>query len=256
MASSRRGFLRTAAGTIGFSWGGMRIFAGQTTGQSAEKASQLPRLTQPFIYGSNFYRPPNPPASMRRDMLKTIAQEYKFNIIRIYLGWVYCNPEPDRFDFSELEEVMGYCDEFELRVLMGVVTEKAPYWLEAAHPETRYVDANDHPFRLGGSANNVSGGSPGLCLDWEPVRQAAGKFIREMTKTVAKHPSMYAYDCWNEPHLQPSGAYNSSPTLQGQLFCYCSRTIAEFQRWLERRYASLDRLNEAWVRRYPDLGRD
>jgi hypothetical protein len=69
---SRRNFLRTATGSIGFSWGGIRILAGQTTAQSAETASQLPRLTQPFIYGSAFYRPPNPPASMRREMLKTI----------------------------------------------------------------------------------------------------------------------------------------------------------------------------------------
>jgi hypothetical protein len=105
---------------------------------------------------------------------------------------------------------------------------------------------------LGGSGNNVSGGWPGLCLDWEPVRQAAGKFIQEMAKTVAKHPSMYAYDCWNEPHIEPSGTHRFAPTLEQRLFCYCPRTIAEFQHWLERRYGSLDRLNEAWVRPYPN----
>ena len=252
MASSRRQFLRTAAGTIGVSWGGMRILAGQTTAPSAEKAGQLPRLTQPFIYGSAFYRPPNPPASMRREMLKTFAQEYKFNIIRIYSPWAYHNREPERFNFEELEEVMGYCDEFGLRVLLGVITEGAPWWLEAAHPETRYVDANDLPQRLTGSSNNISGGWPGLCLDWEPVRQAAGKFIGELAKAVARHPSMYAYDCWNEPHIEPSGGHRFSHTVEEYLFCYCPRTIAEFQHWLENRYGSLDRLNEAWVRQYPD----
>ncbi|PYU91684.1 MAG: hypothetical protein DMG25_14115 [Acidobacteria bacterium] len=43
-------------------------------------------------------------------MLRAIAQEYHFNIIRIYLAWVYCNPKPDQFDFTELEEVMRYCE--------------------------------------------------------------------------------------------------------------------------------------------------
>lgn len=184
-------------------------------------------------------------------MLRKIAQEYKFNIIRIYSSWVYNNPEPARFDFEELNEVMHYCDEFGLRVLMGVITEDAPYWLEAAHSETRYVDARGQPQRLDGSGNNVSGGWPGLCLDWEPVRQAAGKFIREMTKVVSAHPSMYAYDCWNEPHIEPSWGHHFAETIDTLLFCYCSRTIAEFQRWLKRRYGTLDRLNEAWVRRYP-----
>ncbi|PYU98672.1 MAG: hypothetical protein DMG26_18100, partial [Acidobacteria bacterium] len=106
---SRRNFLRGATGTVSLSWGGIRILAGPTTAQSAEKESQIPRLTQPFVYGSAFYRPPNPPAFMRREMLKAIAQEYKFNIIRIYSSWVYHNPAPERFDFEELEEVMRYC---------------------------------------------------------------------------------------------------------------------------------------------------
>ena len=249
---SRRNFLRGATGTVSLSWGGIRILAGPTTAQSAEKESQIPRLTQPFVYGSAFYRPPNPPAFMRREMLKAIAQEYKFNIIRIYSSWVYHNPARERFDFEELEEVMRYCDEFGLRVLLGIITEDAPYWLEAAHPETRFVDAKDQAQRLSGSGNNVSGGWPGLCLDWEPVRQAAAKFIREMAKVAAAHPSMYAYDCWNEPHLEPSWSHHFSATTEEMLFCYCPRTIAEFQRWLELRYGTLDRLNQAWVRRYPD----
>ncbi len=249
---SRRDFMRTASGAVSLSWGGIRLLAGQTAAQTAERASQFPRLTQPFIYGSAFYRPPNPPVSMRRQMLKTFAQEYKFNIIRIYSPWVYHNPEPDRFDFGELEEVLGYCDEFGLRVLMGVVTEDAPYWLEAAHPETRYMDADDQAERLAGSGNNVSGGWPGLCLDWQPVRQAARKFIGEMAKTVAKHPSMYAYDCWNEPHIEPSNPNRFSATVEQRLYCYCPETIAAFQRWLEQRYGTITRLNEAWVRKYPN----
>jgi len=189
---------------------------------------------------------------MRREMLKAIAHEYKFNIIRIYCSWVYLNPEKGRFDFSEVEEVMRYCDEFGLKVLMGAVIEEAPYWLEAAHPEARYVNALDQPERLEGYSINMSGGWPGLCLDWEPVREAAGTFIREMAKMVATHPSMYAYDVWNEPHIEPSGGNQFSPTTDQKLFCYCPKTIGSFQKWLQQRYGTLDVLNTAWVRRYPD----
>ena len=110
---------------------------------------------------------------MRREMLKTIAQDYKFNIIRIYPAWAYYHPAPDRFDFSELEEVVKYCDEFGLRILMGVVIEEAPYWLEGLHPETHFVDAKGNFQRLADSGNNVSGGWPGLCLDWDPIQKAA-----------------------------------------------------------------------------------
>jgi len=134
-AVSRRDFLCAATGTVSLTWGGMRILASQAPAPAAAIESPMPRTTQPFIYGSAFYRPPNPPASQRRAMLKTLAQEYKFNTIRIFSSWVYHSREPGHFNFEELEEVMGYSDEFGLRVLNGINTEYAPYWLEAAHPE-------------------------------------------------------------------------------------------------------------------------
>jgi beta-galactosidase GanA len=249
---SRRNFLRGAGGAVSLSWEGLRIFAGPPNAADEAASTTLSPSSQPFIYGTAFYRPPNPPASMRREMLKAIAQEYQFNIVRIYPAWVYYHPAPDRFVFDDLEEVMKYCDEFGLRVLMGIVTEEAPYWLEGTHPETRYVDAKGNPQRLSDSSNNVSGGWPGLCLDWEPVQQAAQRFIRELIKVVAPHPSMYAYDCWNEAHIEPAWARNIWAQPQEILFCYCDQTIAKFRRWLERRYGSLDALNEAWVRRYGD----
>jgi beta-galactosidase len=241
----------------GVSWGGLHILAGPNladaeVGNRQGHASLNPDDTHEFVYGAAFFRPPNPPRSERREMLREVAQKYRFNIIRIYLAWVYCNPERDRFDFTELEEVMGYCDEFGLRVLMGVITEEAPYWLEQEHPETRFVDAKGRRHRLSDSGNNVSGGWPGLCLDWEPVQQAAARFIREMVRVVSPHRSMYAYDCWNEPHIEPAWARNIWATPQDVLFCYCGKTIEGFQDWLKKKYGTLDRLNDAWVRRYPD----
>ena len=249
---SRRTFLQTTAGTAVASWGGMRIFASSAEMPSGQSTIGQASTQDEFIYGTHFYRPPNPPRSERRSMLKAVAQQYRFNIIRIYTAWVYNNPEPDKFVFDELEEVMGYCDEFGIRVLMGVVIEEAPYWLEQLHPETRFVDATGHPQRLSDSGNNVSGGWPGLCLDWEPVQEAAAKFIREMVKVVSPHRSMYAYDVWNEPHIEPAWPRNIWATPQELLFCYCEKTIADFQLWLQQRYGSLARLNEAWTRHYPN----
>lgn len=256
MASSlsRRDFLVTTTGGISASWGGLRISAGpEASLANASPGNALDSASEPqFIYGTHLYRPPNPPPSERKEMFRAIAHQYKFNLTRIYLAWVYCNPERDRFDFSELEQVLQYCDEFGIRVLMGVVIEEAPYWLEQLHPETRFVDAKGRAQRLADSGNNVSGGWPGLCLDWEPVQQAAARFIREMAKVVSPHPSMYAYDCWNEPHIEPAWPRNIWATPGDVLFCYCDKTISAFQQWLKGKYGTLDHLNEAWVRRYPD----
>src|SRR6266851_2779211 len=95
---SRREFVQTAVGGVAATWGGLRILAGpQAFAQPLESNGQDEAAGQKFfVYGSEFFRPPNPPISMRREMLKAIAQEYKFNIIRIYCSWVYLNPEQGR----------------------------------------------------------------------------------------------------------------------------------------------------------------
>jgi beta-galactosidase GanA len=249
---SRRTFVRTATGLIAVNWGGLQILASpaSTLAQSLGGSRPIP-MPQEFIYGAEFFRPPNPPRAQRHEMLKAIANEYKFNIIRVYCSWVYLNPEPGKFDFTEIEEVLNDCDQLGLKVLMGAVIEEAPYWLEAAHPESRFVDALGAPQRLQTASINMSGGWPSLCMDWAPVRNAAESFLRELAKVVSKHSSMYAYDVWNEPHLEPSGGHEFNASTDQKLYCYCEKTVASFQNWLKQQYGTLEKLSEAWVRRYP-----
>ena len=204
-----------------------------------------------FICGSLLYRPPNPPRAERREILRTMSQEHHFNLMRAFPTWDYYQRGPNDYNFEEIEELMQYCDEFKIKVLMGVAIETAPYWLEVAHPETRWVDSTGRPTHLRGNSSHITGGFPGLCLDWEVVQEAARGFIRELVVVVSKHPSMYAWDAWNEPVLRAADGRNIWATTPEMLFCYCERTIAAFREWLKQRYTTIDGLNAAWSRLYP-----
>jgi beta-galactosidase len=206
--------------------------------------------TVDFVYGTHFFRAPNPPRPWRRAMLEKIARERQFDLIRIYPTWDYFNPAPGVYEFVELDEVLTLCDELGLRVLLGVVLETAPYWLERMHPDARYVSACGHAISLGGSPAQPSGGWPGLCLDAPPIRAAATEFITALVAAAAPHPSLYAYDIWNEPHIEPAWTRDLWATTPDRLFCYCPYSIEAFGRWLERRHGTVDRLNAAWVRRF------
>lgn len=161
-------------------------------------------VSRQFVYGAQFLRILNPPRKMRRSMLEAIARKHEFNIVRIYPTWDYFNPAPDVYDFEEIDEVMAACDEFELPMLLGIVLETAPYWLERQSPDARYVDARGRAHILAGSPAQISGGWTGLCLDAPPVREAATKFITALVRNARKHLSLFAYDIWNEPRLEPS----------------------------------------------------
>ncbi len=254
MPISRRKFIKTASTGVALAWSGLSISAGEPGfGLMPEETKNPGAGFTPnhFIYGTQFYRPPSPPREKRREMVKALAEEHKFNLIRIWPNWDYVNPEPDKWIFDEVEEVMSYADEFGMQVLCGLVVELMPWWLEQKYPESRFVDARGRAMRLQGSSNNITGGWPGVCLDWDPVREAAGKYIKELIKVVGPHKSLFGYDCWNEPHIEPAWARNIWADPEEVLFCYCDKTIANFREWLNQKYGSLDGLNKAWTRRYP-----
>ena len=260
MSSSRRKFIRNAASGVTLAWGSLQLAVG--TGGAAEAKPgaptvdpQTPLVAVParhFLYGTQFFRPPSPPRAMRREMLENIAEELKFNLIRLWPNWDFVNPEPGKWIFDEVEELMSYCDELGLQVLCGLMYELQPWWLEQKYPMARYLDARGRPMRLQGSSNNVTGGWPGLCFDWEPVREAGAKYIQELIKVVSPHKSLFGYDCWNEPHIEAAWPRNIWADPEEVLFCYCEQTMAGFRVWLQQKYGSLEALNEAWTRRYPN----
>jgi hypothetical protein len=87
--------------------------------------------------------------------------------------------------------------------------------------------------------------TPQKTLDsWKQI----AAYLERSERTVGR----YAYDCWNEPHIEPAWERNIWATPQELLYRYCSQTIIAFRSWLQSRYSTLDRLNEAWTRRYPN----
>jgi beta-galactosidase len=255
-ALSRRAFLQGTSLGLTLSWGQVPVYA-QLFGENHQVFKSHSRVGSDFIYGAQFYHPRSEPRPDQfRSMIEAIANKYEFNIIRIFPPWDYYNPRPSEFKFDDLKQLLDICDEFGLRVLMTLILESAPYWLEQAHPETRLVNAKGEAMHLQGNGGRYTGGAPGLCFDWEVVREAAALFVHELARISAPHPSLYAYDIWNEPCLVDPGYQGLGDTtavpVSEQLFCYCDRTTTKFQNWLQTRYGTLDRLNTAWIRSYSD----
>jgi beta-galactosidase len=203
-----------------------------------------------FYYGTQYFRPPNPPRGQHRFHLEKIKNELGFNIVKLFWQWNSCEYVKDQFDFSEYEEVLALCDELGLNVLVQTVLEDAPYWLEREHPECRYVNAKGHADELSGNDNHPTGGHPGLCLDNPVILERGGKFLGELARAASKHPSLVGYDCWNEPHIEPNWNTSYWADLGDTLYCYCPASSAKFKAWLQRKYQTIKTLNQAWKRYY------
>ena len=117
-----------------------------------------------FIYGTQYYRIPNPPRDQHAYHLKRIKEELGFNTVKLFIQWNTQNPAPDKYDFEEMEEIFDICNRESLNVFVNTNLETCPYWLERQNPEARYVSANGQAIELGPNGQAQSGGYPGLCF--------------------------------------------------------------------------------------------
>ena len=204
-----------------------------------------------FLYGTAAYRPTNPPPEDFRKHFSCIKHELGFDIVRVRVEWNPINREPDTFDFTELDQVLDLCDELGLQAFLETNLQIAPWWLEAAHPETRYVNALGQAIELGPNEASQIGGYPGLCHHHEAVTGAGTRFLEETARHFRERTSVVGYDCWNEPHLEPAWVANWG-SMGERLFCYCEGSRRAFREWLRSRYGDIDELNRTWGRAYRD----
>jgi beta-galactosidase len=207
-------------------------------------------MEKAFLYGTHYWRPPNPPREQHRYHLTKIKKELGFDLVKFRMLWNWHHREPDKFTFDEVHEMFDICDEIGLKVLLELNLESAPYWLEAEHPEARYVNANKRDVELGAQEASPGGGHPGLCFHHEAVTREAERYIRRMVREFRGRKSLYIYDCWNEPHLEPVWCNNMWGNKGDKVYCYCDGSRRAFRRWLEARYATIETFNRTWGRAY------
>ncbi|MBS1874333.1 MAG: beta-galactosidase [Acidobacteria bacterium] len=162
-----------------------------------------------------------------------------FNAIRTWIDWASGEPRQRQYDFENLDVILELAREEGLRVFLQVYMDSAPQWVGAKYPDSLFVSSN------GQTVQPES--SPGYCMDHPGVRSADLAFYQALAEHVRGNPAFAGWDLWSEPHVinWATPTYISNPE-----FCYCRNTVAKFRSWLRNKYGDLDRLNEAWYRRF------
>lgn len=203
-----------------------------------------------FIYGTHCWRPPSPPPEDFQLCLTKIKEDMKFDLVKFRLLWNWHHRRQDEFYFDEVHKLFDICDDIGLNVLIELNLESAPYWLEQQHPETRYVNANGRAIELGAQEATPGGGHPGLCFHNDVVMQHAELYVRRLVCEFKDRSSLYIYDCFNEPHLEPVWCNNMWGNMGDKVYCYCDGSRHVFRRWLQKRYRDIETFNETWGRAY------
>jgi beta-galactosidase len=164
-----------------------------------------------------------------------------FNTVRFWYDWATAEPEPNRWNFKEIDTLLSLTDEIGIRSLVQVYTDSAPSWVEVEYPDSLFKD------RAGLKVHSQS--SPGYCSDHIKVREHITEYLKRLAQVVSSHPSFFAWDIWSEPHIVQ---WSWIDFMYNPWFCYCENSRKRFIEWLKTRYKDIEELNNAWYRRHRD----
>ncbi|MEU4557182.1 beta-galactosidase [Actinoplanes sp. NPDC023936] len=140
-------------------------------------------------------------------------------------GWSNLEPSPGRYEFDDLDEVIGLLHENGIQVNLGTGTSSPPPWLSTLHPEILPAAA-DGTIRF-------PGGRQAWCPSSPVFREKAFALVERVAQRYGSHPAVALWHVSNE-----LGCHNA--------LCYCDASAEAFRAWLRERYRKIETLNEAW----------
>ncbi len=170
-----------------------------------------------------FYYPEQwPRAQWARDMTGIATLGFDFTHLAEF-SWTYLEPEEGKFDFAWLDSAIALAHNAGLRVVLGTPSAAPPSWMGDRYPEVYRVDErgqrHEHGIRAEVSLSNA-------------------KYQRFVDRLVARMAAHYG----NDPRVWGWQVDNEPSTFAD--FSASARTA--FQRWLHRKYGTIDAVNAAW----------
>jgi beta-galactosidase len=209
----------------------------------------LPAQTREFLpmsvwYGGGKARAPmlETGARGKKELWRKDVKQIKalgFNTLRTWIDWATGEPREKQYNFETLDVLLELAEEEGLRVLVQVYMDSAPQWVGEKYPDSLYVSS-------GGEVIHPES-SPGYCRDHAGVRAVDNAFYAALAARAKKSPAFLGWDLWSEPHVIN---WANPTSIARPEFCYCRHTQARFRAWLQKKYGTLDKLNEAWYRRF------
>lgn len=137
-------------------------------------------------------------------------------------SWAKLEPEEGVYDFAWLDKLMDKFLANDIKVCLATPTTAQPAWLSKKYPEVLPVDKQGR--------KRTHGMRVYFCVNSPKYRERAAAIAEQLAKRYAHYPNLVLWHVANE-----YGTY-----------CYCPTCEAKFRTWLQKKYGSVENLNEKW----------
>ena len=137
-------------------------------------------------------------------------------------SWAALQPSEDTYDFEKLDKIMQMCRENGLKVVLATSTAAHPAWMARKYPEILRTEANGMRRKFGSRHNS--------CPNSPVYRKFSVALAEQLARRYGHYDNIIAWHISNE--------YGGE--------CYCQNCENAFRSWLRERYATVEKLNQAW----------
>ena len=162
--------------------------------------------------------------------------EYKrirdFGLNHVALDSAFKLMTPEGSVQEDVENLRKQLDEARENSLMGLVLfggSAPPSWLFERYPDCRMKKPD--------GTDKTEFTWTQFTLNDPDIRKDLQLYFERTVNSLKDHPALLGWSLWNEPYLLPDVDYHPA-------------TIAEYRKWLAKKYGQVEPLNSAWLSRY------
>ena len=177
------------------------------------------------MFGVDYYPEHWPRHRWKSDAI--LMEKAGFEVVRLAeFAWEKIEPDDGVFEFSWLDDAIEVLGAHGLKVVLGTPTAAPPAWLVEKHQNILPVRRDGTRLGFGGRHHD--------CQSNEIYRESVEIIVRAMATHYRDNLRVIGWQIDNE-------LGNSHSDL-----CYCDSCRYHFHAWLQRKYGTIDALNDAW----------
>ena len=160
--------------------------------------------------------------------------ELGYTCLHGFAEWWRIEKQKGVFDFTEQDYLIELCHKYGIVPIINVATQNGvgyymPRWMQNEYHGKGVIDAE-------GKGNPVDTEYVKACMDDPWYQMYSQRYLKALASHYAGDDRIGGWVIWGEPML----------SKEGKPICYCEHTVARFRKWLEKRYGTIDKLNEIW----------
>lgn len=176
-----------------------------------------------MLYGVSYY-----PEHKTREELEwdlKLIKESGINTVRMgEFAWCRMEPEPGKYEFSWLDEVVEELGKAGIRSILCTPTACPPAWMVELWPDMLYQDNRRIRRPFGGRRHG--------CYNHGKFREASAGIAKAIGKHYGSHPYVAGFQIDNELAQEGTGR------------CTCDICQKKFQSWMEHKYGNIETFNK------------